>query len=329
MKKILITAMMIAACLFVVRGEKTEAATTVQPIYRLYNKSTKEHLFTPSANEYKVLPAYGWTQEGVAWYAPKSGKGVYRLYNPRTKDHHYTVSTNEAKVLTTKYGWVYDNNKKPLFCSGGTKKIYRLYNKRLKTGSHHFTMSANEYKVLPRYGWKQEGSCFNAVDHAHNWKDTYKTVTEYKTETKTEYKNVTENITVVKCPICGKDWTSEGTSTGSAWNSDVKNKTELLKQHPLPADAKAGTRSYSACFEYHQTTGELFREEEEVYTPDLGWLPIDHWRYYNSAGKKVDYELTKTSEKLSYMENVTTSYKVPYQKQVKTGTVCTDCGMAK
>ncbi len=132
--------------------------TVMLPIYRLYNKKSGEHLWTASKNEYNVLAKqYGWTQEGVAWYAPDSGKGVLRLYNPTTGDHHYTSDSNEAKVLTTKYGWKYDNNAKPLFYSGGKTPIYRLYNKNLKRGSHHLTKSRNEYDTLKNYGWKQEG----------------------------------------------------------------------------------------------------------------------------------------------------------------------------
>ncbi len=133
------------------------------PIYRLYNPKTKEHLWTAAKKEYNVLPDYGWRQEGIAWCAPGQGKSVYRLYNPKTKDHHYTSNTNEVSVLTTKYGWRKDNNGKPVFCSGGSKPIYRLYNKSFKIGSHHLTTSAKEYQTLPQYGWKQEGIAMNAV----------------------------------------------------------------------------------------------------------------------------------------------------------------------
>ncbi len=134
-----------------------------KPIYRLYNKKTKEHLWTPDKNEYKLLPDYGWTQEGTAWNAPKEGKPVYRLFNPKTKDHHYTSSVNEVKVLTAQHGWKKDNNGKPLFYSGGSKPVYRLYNKSYTCGAHHLTISANEYKTLPKYGWKQEGTAMYAV----------------------------------------------------------------------------------------------------------------------------------------------------------------------
>ncbi len=132
-------------------------------IYRVYNAKTKEHLWTASKNEYNTLPKYGWKQEGVAWYAPNQGQSVYRLYNPKSKDHHYTSSQNEAKVLTSKHGWTYDNNKKPVFCSGGSIPIYRLYNSKYKVGSHHLTASKNEYITLPKYGWKQEGTALNAT----------------------------------------------------------------------------------------------------------------------------------------------------------------------
>ena len=133
------------------------------PIYRLYNKKTKEHLWTANKKEYTTLPKYGWTQEGTAWNAPKSGKAVYRLYNKKSGDHHYTANANEAKTLTSKFGWTYDNNKKPVFYSGGSTPIYRLYNKTYKVGSHHLTKSKKEYDVLPGYGWKQEGIALYCV----------------------------------------------------------------------------------------------------------------------------------------------------------------------
>ncbi len=132
-------------------------------IYRLYNPKTKEHLWTSSSKEYSVLPGYGWKQEGTAWHAPTKGQGVYRLYNKKSGDHHYTSSQNEAKVLTTQYGWTYDNNRKPVFYSGGSKPIYRLYNNKFKVGAHHLTMSRKEYDTLPKYGWIQEGIALKCV----------------------------------------------------------------------------------------------------------------------------------------------------------------------
>ena len=144
-----------------VEGE--EVAPPLVSIYRLYNPKTKEHLYTASLKEYTTLPKYGWKQEGIAWYAPQTGRGVFRVYNPKTKDHHYTANNIEAMTLVNSYGWKYDNNKKPVFYSGGKTNVYRLYNKKLKQGSHHFTTSLNEYNTLPKYGWKQEGVAFKAA----------------------------------------------------------------------------------------------------------------------------------------------------------------------
>ena len=144
-----------------VTTKKQESA----PVYRLYNKTTKEHLYTISEAEYKKLPSYGWKQEGVAWTAPVKGTSVYRLYNKKTSDHHYTASKAEAERLVnaSSSGWVYDNGGKAVFYSGGSTPVYRLYNSSLKTGAHHLTTSKTEYNSLVKYGWKQEGIALYAL----------------------------------------------------------------------------------------------------------------------------------------------------------------------
>ncbi|MDR0298460.1 MAG: hypothetical protein LBI11_07410 [Streptococcaceae bacterium] len=136
-----------------------KAATTGGvPIYRLYSPVTNEHLYTQDANEKKVLSTQaGWTYEGTGWYAPNAGTPVYRLYNPGLKNHLYTTDTNEVKTLTNGHGWQSDNNGKPLFYSGGSVAIYRMYNFAL-SGMHLLTTDSNEYKTLPAAGWNQEGT---------------------------------------------------------------------------------------------------------------------------------------------------------------------------
>ncbi|TFU98979.1 D-alanyl-D-alanine carboxypeptidase family protein [Streptococcus cuniculi] len=132
------------------------------PIYCLYNDTNGEHLYTVDANEKDVLyHQHDWGYEGVAWYAPASGRAVYRLYNPSLRNHLYTMDTNEVRVLTRYHGWQSDNNGRPVFYSGGAVPIYRLYNDGLR-GLHHWTTDKNEYVVLPRHGWKQEGTTFYA-----------------------------------------------------------------------------------------------------------------------------------------------------------------------
>ncbi len=136
-------------------------------VYRLYNETNGEHLFTTHLEEVVSLsfgyyePAKGWKLEGIAWSAPKEGTPVYRLYQPGFDNHLYTTDKNEINVLTTEYGWQMDFEGSPVFYSGGTTAIYRVYNKGL-SGMHHYTTDANEYRVLPEYGWAQEQIAFYA-----------------------------------------------------------------------------------------------------------------------------------------------------------------------
>lgn len=138
-------------------------STSTQAVYRLYNPNTNEHLYTTDKNEYDTLwKKYGWGQEGIAWYAPKSGTAVYRLYQPSLKNHLYTTDKNEVNTLCSKYGWKKDNNGQPVYYSGGSVPIYRVYNAGLN-GMHHLTTEVNEYNTLPKYGWQQEGSKLSAA----------------------------------------------------------------------------------------------------------------------------------------------------------------------
>lgn len=152
-----------ASCEVTVTEKAAEPTEELVPIYRLYLKSTGEHLYTSDYHEYRTLyTQYNWGYEGVAWYAPTEGTAVFRLYQPGLKNHLYTTDKNEVKVLTSKYGWVADNNGEALYYSGGDVSIYRVYNKGL-SGMHHLTTDANEYNTLPKYGWSQEGVKLNAL----------------------------------------------------------------------------------------------------------------------------------------------------------------------
>ncbi|OLF49032.1 hypothetical protein BU202_01370 [Streptococcus cuniculi] len=131
-------------------------------MYRLYNRTNGEHLYTTSANEKDVLfKQHGWGYEGIAWNAPDAGTPVYRLYNAGLQNHLYTSDVNEVQTLIRKHGWTADNNGQPVFYSGGSVPIYRVYNFKLR-GLHHWTTDANEYSILPRHGWQQEGVKFYA-----------------------------------------------------------------------------------------------------------------------------------------------------------------------
>ena len=134
-------------------------------IYRLYlQENNGEHLYTTDGNEaITLVTEHGWTYEGVGWVAPTAGTPVYRLYNPVLKNHLYTTDVHEVEVLTTTDQWVKDNNGNPIFYSGGSKPIYRLYNEGL-AGMHLLTTDLNEYNVLPQHGWQQENVALYAVN---------------------------------------------------------------------------------------------------------------------------------------------------------------------
>ena len=84
-------------------GFATIGAVETVPYYRLYNPNTFEHHWTTDANEYNVLGARGWTQEGVDGYVFASqvsgSEPLYRLYNPNDGLHHWTMDTNERTIL--------------------------------------------------------------------------------------------------------------------------------------------------------------------------------------------------------------------------------------
>lgn len=133
-------------------------------IYRLYNPNTGEHFYPTSAYERNKDIAKGWRNEGTLEVAPTSGKAIYRMYNPNAQggDHYYTMSKYEASKLVQK-GWKWDNNKKPVFYSGGKKPVYVAYNSHAKTGAHNYTMSKYEQNSILHKGWKFGATAWYAV----------------------------------------------------------------------------------------------------------------------------------------------------------------------
>ena len=149
--------------------------TVSQPVYRMYNSITSEHLFTTDFDEYSSLTAHDWRQEGVSWCSPAAGKGVYRVYNPglgamAKMSHHYTSDYAEAADLVANHGWRWDNGGQPIFYSAeddsgnalaGASKVYRLYNGGLS--AHHFTLDASEANsLMSNHGWNGEDVGFYA-----------------------------------------------------------------------------------------------------------------------------------------------------------------------
>ncbi|MGM0241315.1 hypothetical protein [Enterococcus sp. AZ103] len=132
--------------------QETEATT----LYRAYNPTSGEHLFTTNTIEIPYISQFGWRDEGTAWAVPSSGEPVYRMLNPNTADHHYTLSASERDNLKIK-GWRYEG---VAWYSGGKTEVFRMYNPNARTGTHHFTTDGNECDYLVRKGWKYEGVGF-------------------------------------------------------------------------------------------------------------------------------------------------------------------------
>jgi bacterial surface protein 26-residue repeat len=138
-------------------------------VYRLYNKKTKEHLYTANKHEYDKLPtiAKDWVREGVNFKGYKSltstTVAVRRVYNPKSGEHLMTTDVNEVKVLKSK-GWK-DEGVSFYAPKTGGNPIYRLFNAKAGVGAHFITADAYEKKVLttaPKE-WKYEGLAWRSV----------------------------------------------------------------------------------------------------------------------------------------------------------------------
>lgn len=116
-------------------------------VYRLYNASTGDHLYTKNHNEAELVQTFGYVYEGIGWYEGE-GAYVYRLYNPNTGEHFLTDNHEEHDILLTS-GW---NCEGIGFNQGTTTRLKRLYN-----GSVHFyTASDAETESLVNTGWTLE-----------------------------------------------------------------------------------------------------------------------------------------------------------------------------
>lgn len=149
-----------------VRGSKTASCNVtvidLVPVYRFYKASKGAHMYTISESERASLKSNGYTDEGIAWRAPRTSSApVYRLANPSNNDHMFTTSTVERDSLikagwrSEGTGWYSDTAK--------TIPVYRVYNPNAEAFNHHFTLSVNERDSLVRAGWRNEGIAWYAA----------------------------------------------------------------------------------------------------------------------------------------------------------------------
>lgn len=113
------------------------AANTLQPVYRVYNPNSGEHLHTLNGGEKDSLMSIGWVYEGISMQIDGSGSNLYRAYNPNSGEHFYTKDSKEIDKIK-RAGWRYEGVawKVP----NGGQKVYRLFNPNARdAGSHHYS----------------------------------------------------------------------------------------------------------------------------------------------------------------------------------------------
>jgi hypothetical protein len=133
--------------------------------YRLFSRTTSEHLYTSDLNEYNVLGPQGWNQEGPAYttlasggaYGATFGVPMYRLYHLASRQHHWTSDANEAMVLAEKTDWLYEGIATYVLAAAtaGSVALHRVA--LPGTPLHLWTADANEKTVLSQRGWLYEG----------------------------------------------------------------------------------------------------------------------------------------------------------------------------
>lgn len=123
-------------------------------IYRLYNPTTRQHLFTSDHNEAQVLANSGnWNYEGAPFRYGTGGR-VVRLYNPFSGGHMLTTNDTETVELALA-GWVLEG----IAFNEGATATTRLYNE--KTSDHLFTTDTTEIDTCVANGWTNEGAGFS------------------------------------------------------------------------------------------------------------------------------------------------------------------------
>lgn len=146
------------------------AASSLKPVYRIYNPNSGEHLHTLNGGEKDHLMSIGWVYEGISMQIDGSGSNLYRAYNPNSGEHFYTKDYNEINKIK-RAGWRYEGVawKVP----NGGKKVYRLFNPNARdAGSHHYTLLESEKNSLVKIGWRYEGVSWSVTGGSVTVKST-------------------------------------------------------------------------------------------------------------------------------------------------------------
>ena len=253
--------------------------TYVEPVYRLYNNVSSEHLFTTDKSEYDNLLKLtkqgksNWIGENIEWYslavgrelydengnktgtvtAPSGCKAVWRLYNPGLGamcrcSHYYTSDEAEITKLCNSYGW---KKEKIAFWDYGTQPIYTAYSEALGS-QHHYTSDKTEWQGLDG-GWDKETTkngtigFFGAIVHPHKWTPVYTTV---------HHEAVTHEEPII-----------QKVAVGSAVYCTV-HECEI-NYHSCPADPQCMANTYTHTIYEERQTGSRTIVDKAAYSESI------------------------------------------------------------
>lgn len=144
-----------------VKTDNNSTTSSDVAVYRLFNTTTGEHLYTTDSVEYNYLGTQGWVKEDVKWYAPATGTKVTRLFDTVNGGHLYTTDANEVSVLLTR-GWVQDGDSVTFNSGDSGVTINRLFD--TVSGQHLLTGDQTEVNYLTTSStWVKDDTVIYAV----------------------------------------------------------------------------------------------------------------------------------------------------------------------
>ncbi len=142
------------------QGQAAGAGGTKVPLYRAYNPSTGNHLFTDSYQEYQnAVKNLGYRNEGVDGYLEKTQRPgtepVYRMLGPKG-DHLYTTNPSQRQQAQQQ-GYKDEGVAGYVATSAqpNTAPLYAMVDPN--SGEHFYTTNPTERQQDLSKGWKDEG----------------------------------------------------------------------------------------------------------------------------------------------------------------------------
>jgi hypothetical protein len=138
-------------------------------VYRFYDNTQQNHLFTTSISEKATVESQnGWIAEGLAFNVFASQKTgtvpVYRLRRTSNNEHFLTANTTEKNNAIASGSYTYEGIAFYTYAAAATGRlaVYRFWN--ASTSSHFYTTSTVERDALrlATSGWTYEGVKFYA-----------------------------------------------------------------------------------------------------------------------------------------------------------------------